>query len=230
MNVTVKCFASLAERVGFAEKVVTLEAGATALDAFAAATNGTAMPGGTLTAINLTYASADTSLADGDEVGFFPPVTGGEGPAVEVSDIPFDPWELVAARERGRARDGQAIGAVDVFVGKMRDRNEGDAVQAMTLEHYPGMTERHLAEIVTEAERRWTLEDVFVRHRIGHIVPGEAIVLVAVWAGHRAEAFEACRFIMEDLKSRAPFWKKETRGEKTHWVTGNTPGHTDLEP
>ncbi|MGD9601503.1 MAG: molybdenum cofactor biosynthesis protein MoaE [Gammaproteobacteria bacterium] len=119
-----------------------------------------------------------------------------------------------------------AVGATATFVGTMRDFNEGDTVRAMTLEHYPGMTERHLEDICADARRRWTLLETLVVHRIGDILPGDPIVLVAVWSAHRAEAFEACRFIMEDLKSRAPFWKKETLAGGTRWVSGNTPGTT----
>ena len=227
MKVTVKCFASLAETVGFDERHVALDEGATALAAWQATVGTARPPEGILTAVNLVYAPADTVLSDGDEVAFFPPVTGGEGFAVEVVEASFDPWQVVAARERSRRAGGHPVGAVNVFVGNMRDINEGDAVSAMRLEHYPGMTERHLEEIAATAAGRWPLLDVLIRHRVGRILPGETIVLVAVWAGHRAEAFEACRFVMEDLKSKAPFWKKETLGSEERWVASNTPGYTD---
>mgnify|MGYP006284249459 FL=1 len=227
MEVVVKCFASLAETVGFEERRVALAEGATALGAWRAAVGSDGPPPGILTAVNLVYAPADTVLSDGDEVAFFPPVTGGEPFAIEVSEPAFDPWQVIAGRERDRRARGHRIGAVNVFVGNMRDVNEGDAVSSMQLEHYPGMTDRHLAEIAAAAASRWPLFDVLIRHRVGRILPGETIVLVAVWAGHRAEAFEACRFVMEDLKSKAPFWKKETIGATARWVTSNTPGYTD---
>lgn len=116
-------------------------------------------------------------------------------------------------------------GAQASFVGTMRDHNEGDGVKAMTLEHYPGMTERELDAIVSEARERWDLIDVLVVHRVGDIRPGEAIVLTAAWSRHRAAAFDACRFLMEALKSRAPFWKKETLADgSSRWVEKNTPG------
>lgn len=137
----------------------------------------------------------------------------------------FDPYEELQAYQAQAFTPGQ-VGATATFVGTMRDYN-GGAVTGMTLEHYPGMTERHLDEICARAGARWTLLDVLVVHRVGEIRPGETIVLVAVWSGHRAEAFEACRFIMEDLKSKAPFWKKETLASGTRWVTGNTRGSTD---
>jgi molybdopterin synthase catalytic subunit len=97
----------------------------------------------------------------------------------------------------------------------------------MVLEHYPGMTERHLERIAASAVERWRLDEVLVVHRVGEIRPGDAIVLVAVWSAHRAHAFESCRHIMEDLKSNAPFWKKERTADGSRWVAGNTPGTTE---
>ncbi len=112
-----------------------------------------------------------------------------------------------------------------VFVGTMRDRNEGDAVRSMHLEHYPEMTQTHLKELVAEAMKKHELSAVLLRHRVGVILPGEPIVLVAVWATHRKAAYAGNRFLMEALKSTAPFWKQEEleNGEK-RWVECNTPG------
>ncbi|HLE94240.1 MAG TPA: molybdenum cofactor biosynthesis protein MoaE, partial [Sulfuricaulis sp.] len=93
----------------------------------------------------------------------------------------------------------------------------------MTLEHYPGMTEKHLQLIHDEAGQRWEILDALVIHRVGEIRPGEPIVLVAVWSAHRAAAFEACRYLIEELKTRAPFWKNEQHQATTHWVEHNTP-------
>jgi len=104
------------------------------------------------------------------------------------------------------------------FVGLVRDANDGSGVQAMTLEHYPGMTETALQEIVDEACRRWQLQGVRVIHRIGRMRPGERIVFVAVASPHRGEAFAACEFIMDYLKTRAPFWKREETPEGARWV------------
>ncbi|MCW8917826.1 MAG: molybdenum cofactor biosynthesis protein MoaE [Gammaproteobacteria bacterium] len=118
------------------------------------------------------------------------------------------------------------VGAAATFVGTMRDFNEGDEVRGMTLEHYPGMTERELQRILDEAGGRWTLLDVLLHHRVGELSPQEPIVLVAVWSAHRKEAFEACRHIMEALKSRAPFWKKEQLDGGHHrWVEKNSDGY-----
>ena len=110
------------------------------------------------------------------------------------------------------------IGAIASFVGLARDLNEGSGVTAMTLEHYPGMTEKALAALVEDANARWTLLDVTVIHRVGRLLPGDPIVLVAVASQHRGEAFAACEFIMDYLKTQAPFWKKEETPEGVRWV------------
>jgi molybdopterin synthase catalytic subunit len=110
------------------------------------------------------------------------------------------------------------VGAVASFVGLARDMNDGSGVTAMTLEHYPGMTEKALSALVDEACARWALLDVTVIHRIGRLLPGDPIVLVAVAASHRGEAFAACEFIMDYLKTRAPFWKKEETPDGERWV------------
>jgi molybdopterin synthase catalytic subunit len=137
---------------------------------------------------------------------------------VRVQQAPFDAGQEIAALTAGR-RD---VGAVATFVGCVRDRNEGDAVSRMTLEHYPGMTERALEEICAEAAGRWELLDVRVVHRVGPLAPGESIVLVAVSSAHRGEAFAACEFIMDYLKTRAPFWKKEETPAGARWVEART--------
>lgn len=110
------------------------------------------------------------------------------------------------------------IGAVAAFVGQVRDMNDGSAVSAMTLEHYPGMTEKALRQIVEEAQSRWSFFDALVIHRIGELKPQDQIVLVLVAGAHRGEAFAACEFIMDYLKTRAPFWKKETTPDGGRWV------------
>ena len=147
---------------------------------------------------------------------------------VRVRDTPFEPYAEVLAYQAERFEGAGAFGAAAVFVGTMRDFNEGDSVQGMTLEHYPGMTERHLEAICSDAAARWPLLATLIVHRVGEIAPGDAIVLVAVWSAHRAEAFEACRHLMEDLKSRAPFWKKERLVDGTRWVARNTAGYTGV--
>lgn len=110
------------------------------------------------------------------------------------------------------------IGAVAAFVGQVRDINDGAAVRGMTLEHYPGMTEKALESIVEQARSRWNIHDALVIHRIGALQPLDQIVLVVVSGAHRGEAFDACEFIMDYLKTDAPFWKKEQTGNGERWV------------
>ncbi|MGB5454944.1 MAG: molybdenum cofactor biosynthesis protein MoaE [Gammaproteobacteria bacterium] len=128
----------------------------------------------------------------------------------------FDPWQALSKREADLARGQQ--GACATFIGTMRDFNLGDSVHSMTLEHYPEMTQQFLESAVEDAVSRWNLVDCLIIHRHGKILPGDAIVLVAAWSAHRAEAFDACRFLIEELKARAPFWKKETTDESERWV------------
>jgi molybdopterin synthase catalytic subunit len=117
------------------------------------------------------------------------------------------------------------FGATVSFVGTMRDFNVGDAVTEMFLEHYPGMTERSLEEIVDGVRSCWDVWDVLLIHRVGLVKPADPIVLVSVWSSHRREAFNACRETIEQLKARAPFWKKEKLESASRWVAGNTDGY-----
>lgn len=140
---------------------------------------------------------------------------------IVITEKPFDPWQEVARHQKAQDAQGK-IGAIAVFVGTMRNINEGDPVVAMDLEHYPGMTQRQLERICKQAMERWPVLDVLVVHRVGALEPDDPIVLVAVWSGHRAEAYDANRYIMEYLKSEAPFWKKETMPDGARWVERNT--------
>jgi len=115
-------------------------------------------------------------------------------------------------------RGDRAIGAIACFVGLVRDVNDGAVVATLTLEHYPGMTEKALADIVAQARTRWDIMDVRVIHRYGDLEPNDQIVLVAVASAHRGDAFAACEFIMDYLKTQAPFWKKEHRPGGAAWV------------
>jgi molybdopterin synthase catalytic subunit len=107
-------------------------------------------------------------------------------------------------------------------VGVVRDLNDGDEVSALTLEHYPGMTERSLEEIVSEAKSRWNIYDALIIHRVGTLLPLDQIVLVLVTSAHRGESFKACEFLMDYLKTRAPFWKKEQTSSGGRWVDART--------
>ena len=126
----------------------------------------------------------------------------------------FDVGAELAALGAGNKR----IGGIASFVGLVRDLSEGADVSRMTLEHYPGMTERALEEIEAEARRRWELAAVTIIHRYGPLDPGDRIVLVAVASSHREAAFEACQFLMDWLKTKAPFWKLEDTGKGSRWV------------
>ncbi len=143
---------------------------------------------------------------------------------VAVLDAPLNPWHALADYQDEQPALAGQYGATAVFVGTMRDVNAGDTVTKMTLEHYPGMTERYLQGLCRQASTRWDLLDTLIVHRVGELVPNDPIVLVAVWSAHRKAAFEASRYLMEELKSRAPLWKKETLDSTTRWVEGNTPG------
>ena len=134
--------------------------------------------------------------------------------AVRVQLEAFDPGVEVNALHAANL----GIGAVATFVGYVRDYNDGQDVRGMFLEHYPGMTEKALAGIVGEAEQRWPLLRVEVLHRVGRLQPGEPIVFVGIASAHRQAAFDACNFIMDYLKTRAPFWKREATGQGDRWV------------
>lgn len=142
---------------------------------------------------------------------------------IEIRKDPFDPYSELAGYQSLMRQTGR-YGATAIFIGTLRDFNEGAKVHEMVLEYYPGMAEKHLDSICNAASEKWELLDVLVLHRAGHVNIGDPIVLVAVWSAHRAAAFEACRFIMEDLKSKAPFWKQETLQNGKRWVEKNTPG------
>jgi molybdopterin synthase catalytic subunit len=133
---------------------------------------------------------------------------------VRVQTEDFDAGREIAALRHGNAQ----VGAVAAFVGVVRDMNDGSSVADMELEHYPGMTEKAINEIIDQAKSRWQIFDVLVVHRVGHLKPLDQIVLVVVSSAHRGEAFAACEFVMDYLKTRAPFWKKELTPEGARWV------------
>ncbi|PPD34210.1 MAG: molybdopterin converting factor [Methylomonas sp.] len=145
---------------------------------------------------------------------------------IRLCEQPFNPWQEIQAYQAGLSSLAGKFGATSVFVGSMRDFNQGDGVSSMYLEHYPGMTEKQLAQIVEQAQNQWQLLECLVIHRLGEVKPEDVLVLVAVWSAHRGDAFDASRFIMENLKSRAPFWKKETLASgQARWVDKNTEGY-----
>ncbi|MEN9341267.1 MAG: molybdopterin synthase catalytic subunit MoaE [Pseudomonadota bacterium] len=133
---------------------------------------------------------------------------------VRIQTEDFDLSQEIKQLRAGDAR----VGAVATFVGTVRDRNDGSDVAAMTLEHYPGMTEKSLEEIIEKAKARWDIFDVLIIHRVGPLNIEDQIVLTAVTSAHRGEAFAACEYVMDYLKTLAPFWKKEDTPEGARWV------------
>ena len=134
---------------------------------------------------------------------------------IRVQTEDFDPG---AELDQLRARHAGQAGAIASFIGLVRDLNDGDAIEQMTLEHYPGMTEKALAGIEQDARARWELTDALIIHRIGALMPGDRIVFVAAASAHRKEAFRACEFMIDTLKTRAPFRKKEATPGGSRWV------------
>ncbi len=144
--------------------------------------------------------------------------------SIRIQEQDFDISAELAALRKGDAR----VGAVVTFLGTVRDMNDGSVVKGMTLEHYPGMTEKALQEIIDQAKGRWDIYQTLVIHRVGLMQPEEQIVLVAVTSAHRGEAFAACEFIMDYLKTAAPFWKKEDTPQGSRWVDARVTDETAM--
>lgn len=137
-------------------------------------------------------------------------------------DRAFNPWDEIQDFQSNHLQSGH-FGATASFVGSMRDFNIEESVSHMTLEHYPAMTQHYLDNLCEQCKQTFKLDECLIIHRFGDIQPGDPIVLTAAWSAHRAEAFDACRFLMEELKARAPFWKKEVTEKGDRWV------HNDLK-
>jgi molybdopterin synthase catalytic subunit len=144
---------------------------------------------------------------------------------IRIQEADFDISAEIAALRKGDPR----VGAVASFLGTVRDVNDGSHVKEMVLEHYPGMTEKSLEEIIAQAKTRWDIFNALVIHRIGPLLPEDQIVLVAVTSAHRGEAFAACEFIIDYLKTAAPFWKKEDTPEGARWVDARVSDDVALE-
>ncbi len=137
-------------------------------------------------------------------------------------DKSFNPWDEIQRFQNAHLQSGQ-YGATASFVGTMRDFNINESISHMRLEHYPAMTQHFLNKLCVQCKQQYALDDCLIIHRFGDILPGEPIVLTAAWSAHRAQAFDACRFLMEELKAQAPFWKKEVTEDGERWV------HNDLK-
>ena len=143
---------------------------------------------------------------------------------IRIQEGDFDISAEIVALRRGDPR----VGAVVTFLGTVRDMNDGSSVKGMTLEHYPGMTEKALQDILDQAKARWDIYQSLVIHRVGPLLPEDQIVMVAVTSAHRGEAFAACEFIMDYLKTAAPFWKKEDTPEGGRWVDARVTDETAM--
>jgi len=161
--------------------------------------------------VNYEIADADASLADGDEVAFLPPVSGGAGTCV-LSEQPLD-----VAATTARVT-GPGMGGVVTFVGAVRDESRGRSIRHLEYESYPEMAEREMQKIADAAAERWPGVKVAISHRAGHLEIGDLAVVIAAAAPHRAEAFEACRFAIDTLKQTVPIWKKEVATDGEYWV------------
>ena len=144
--------------------------------------------------------------------------------SIRIQEKDFDVSAEIAALRKGDPR----VGAVVTFLGTVRDMNDGSSVKGMTLEHYPGMTEKALQDILDQAKARWDIYQSLVIHRVGLLLPEDQIVMVAVTSAHRGEAFAACEFIMDYLKTAAPFWKKEDTPEGGRWVDARVTDETAM--
>jgi molybdopterin synthase catalytic subunit len=205
VQVTVKLFAGLRERAGYSER--TLDA-ATVGDVWAALALGDE-PEGLLYAVNRAYAPRDQALADGDEVALIPPVSGGD---FRVGEAPLSLDAAVAEVASHEA------GAIATFTGTVRRRSRGREVESLEYEAYAEMAEDVLAEIATELRERYDLTGIAIHHRVGRLELGEASVVVAVSAPHRADALAACRDAIDALKDRVPVWKKEIYDGGEEWI------------
>ncbi len=144
---------------------------------------------------------------------------------VKVTAQAIEPWNILAHYEQQHIQS-EHTGAAAVFVGVMRKHNEGDEVKSMYLEHYPAMTEKFLQKLAQKTMQQWDINDVLIVHRVGQLFPDDPIVVVAIWSAHRAEAFTVCRELMEQLKTQAPFWKKEQlHNGEYRWIEKNTHGY-----
>ncbi len=208
MRVTVRLFAGLRERAGFGERALELDEGARLADVWPGLELGEE-PGGLLYAVNREYASAESTLVDGDEVALIPPVSGG---AFRLSDEPLDLAAVVAEVADERA------GAIATFLGTTRIRSRDRTVLHLDYEAYEGMAEQVMEEIAAELRDRYDLCAIAIHHRTGRVAIGETSVAIAVSAPHRQDALAACKDAIDTLKERVPLWKKEVYEGGEEWI------------
>jgi molybdopterin converting factor subunit 1 len=218
VQIQVKLFGALREEAGSRELAMELPEGATTAtlrSALAEQLPSVEALGDRLAiSVNLELAATDRVLVGGDEVALLPPVAGGSGqrPSCTISEIALDEAEVVDRVA------GDDAGGIVTFVGAVRDRSRGHSIKFLEYEAYPEMAEREMQKIVDEAAERWPGTRIAIAHRIGHLEIGDAAVVIAAAAPHRAEAFEACRFAIDTLKVTVPIWKKEVATDGAYWV------------
>ena len=217
MKVRVRLWGGLSEAGGFREDVLDLSDGATAADVIntleGAAPRLARFRSVTRVAVNAEIVDASTPLADGDEVSLLPPVAGGQDDdLIEIRPGALDPSEAI------RAVTTPGSGGIGVFVGVVRDTNEGNAVAELDYTAFEEMALKEMRTAAAEARERWALHRIAVLHSTGKLVVGDASVIVAISATHRAEALEACRYVIDAVKDRAPIWKQEFGPDGTRWV------------
>jgi molybdopterin synthase catalytic subunit len=208
MNVTVRLFAGLRERAGESRRELELPDGATVADVWPALDLGEE-PGGLVYAVNRSYAETAAPLADGDEVGLIPPVSGG---AFRLSD------EAVSLDDVVREVATDRAGAIATFTGTVRDNARGRDVDHLEYEAYEGMAEQTMAELAESLKAKYEIEEVAIHHRIGRDEIGEPSVVIAVSGAHRADALAACKEAIDTLKETVPLWKKELYVGGEAWV------------
>jgi MoaD family protein len=219
--ITVKLFAIMKDRVGREELKINATADTVSgllkqLSQEYPVLSDILIPGRIVVSVNHEFVKQDAPIRDGDEVALMPPFSGGAAGRVRVR-VQKEPFSL--DREIDRLKQSSSeIGGIVTFLGTTRDLSRGKAVSRLEFEHYPGMAEKKLAEIRERAIREYGVIDVTILHRVGTLLVGENIVLIAVAAVHRDEAFRACRFCIDELKRIAPIWKKETTPDGEVWV------------
>jgi molybdopterin converting factor subunit 1 len=217
--VTVKLFAILKDRIGSDELKFSAAAGTVSdlLELIAReypALSDVLSPDRIVVSVNQEFVKQEARIQDGDEVALMPPFSGGSAGQVRIQREPFSVDQEVERLKQSSS----SIGGIVTFLGTTRDLSRGKAVSRLEFEHYPGMAEKKLSEIRERAIRDYGAVDVMIIHRVGTLPVGENIVLIAVAAVHRDEAFRACRFCIDELKRVAPIWKKETTPDGEVWV------------
>ncbi len=220
MNIRIRYFASLREIVGQSEETLALPAETRVADVRTQLISRypalRAVMARCICAVNHKYVPAETTLQEEDELVFIPPTGGGETmePLIQLTREPLDRQALVAAVSRA------SVGGIVIFEGVVRDNARGKQVRYLEYDAYVEMAEQQIRAIISEAQQRWSIERIAVAHRFGRLEIGEASVIIVVACAHRAEAFEACRYIIDTVKQTVPIWKKEVATNGEEWVEG----------